>query len=172
MNYIKTYNDTVDANCDFLIPRTGIVKDKSNIYYNKSYSEIYSGSGTITTKKNESHTVTNNKLSPYKSFQYTITYNNFINISSIYSTIETALKSDSGYIGISINNGNIIGGYYYKHATPILLNIVFYSPILYIYYYRKEGSGQGASVTITQYIYTSNELNLNNNTNITFKIYA
>ena len=158
MKHLKRFSSINLRNQYFIRPVIALVTSNSSVVFKSSEPQLLTTlTGTISSVKTGTYTG-NGKT-------YQKSYNMFINLGS------TAISGYSA-IGISINDGEIIGGSFSRTVNQGGYTYSFTSDKLYIYDYLKEPSGQGAPSTQTQNLYTTSDISLTNGQTVTIKIYA
>ena len=174
MKYLVNYTSNAKSQLDITRPRTYLIgSNTANAYYDNSainLTEIYSGSGTVSTKSTGSFSYSglNFIRGSYKANSYKYSYSTPSNAFFIDLNVSTLDAYSSKIIGIKINDGELIPGYYKKTSYCW----EFESPDLLIAYGYRPGSGQGSSGTTKTQILSSDKVNLTSGNNITFKLYT
>jgi len=174
MKYLVKYAKSQLSQLDIIRPRTYLVgSNTTNVYYDNSVinlTEIYSGSGTVSTKSTGSFSYSGlNFISgSYKADSYKYSYSTPSNAFFIDLNVSDLDTYNNKIIGIKINDGELITGYYKRSSYCW----EFESPDLLIAYEYRDGSGQGRPGTTKTQILSSDKVNLISGNNITFKLYT
>ena len=177
MKYLTKYSSSSLANLDITRPRVYLTGSDTTPYYDAGplvLTEIYSGSGTVSAKSTGSYTYSG--LGTLNTtYTHSSGWTNFYSTSSGYFIdldVNSLRSYSSKIIGIKINDGDLIPGYYTNSSGSGWSSWSFQSQDLLIIYEHRDGSGQGQSGKTAKGFYSMNSVNLTENSNITFKLYT